>query len=68
MTFIPTALITQREGMIIGLVFMSPKSFNLDTGHVSQQYLAPTLMDLLNEDNVLPLDMNIEQQEAEWFD
>ncbi|KAG6843744.1 hypothetical protein H0H87_001031 [Tephrocybe sp. NHM501043] len=32
------------------------------------QYSAPSLANLLNKDNVSPLDMNIKHLEASWFD
>ncbi|KAM6491595.1 hypothetical protein JOM56_012776 [Amanita muscaria] len=31
-------------------------------------YSAPTLMDLVNEENILPADINVERLEAEWFE
>ncbi|KAG6838601.1 hypothetical protein C0991_010323 [Blastosporella zonata] len=34
----------------------------------SQQFSAPSLSDLLNEDNISPLDVNVDRLEAEWFE
>ncbi|KAG6864087.1 hypothetical protein C0991_012595 [Blastosporella zonata] len=34
----------------------------------NQYYSAPTLMDLLNEDNISPEEVNIERLKAEWFE
>ncbi|KAG6847049.1 hypothetical protein H0H93_010444 [Arthromyces matolae] len=39
-----------------------------DTSPSSQTYSSPSLADLLNEDNLSPLDVNVERLEAEWFE
>ncbi|KAG6876045.1 hypothetical protein C0992_001195, partial [Termitomyces sp. T32_za158] len=44
------------------------KGLKRDSNASQLAYSAPSLMDLLNDDDITPLDTNIERLEAEWFE
>ncbi|KAG6886812.1 hypothetical protein C0992_002192 [Termitomyces sp. T32_za158] len=47
---------------------INPTNSTPDATNASQQYSTPSLMDLLNEDNILPADIDIDRLETEWFE